>query len=497
MNEFHDCEIHSDSKPTQVAFCTDMVAEDAIQFVQGITSKEFFMKRMKPSRLTISEAKGVHVYSQHGREYIDACSGTFNVLLGYAHDRVMEAVHETLFLNGLSHHSSQIDSVPVESAKESILSVASSARKTRNLTVVDLKCATGGSTAVESAVRRAWCFGKRTVITIRGSHHGQTLASSLFSGMAFRRERIPFHIPVTQIDAPDALLHGRRRKDAVSQSLKQLRLAIEEAPTGAADVACLILEPVLGCGGGQTFPREWLSGLQETLNQFDIPLIVDETQTFGRIGGSALACSYYGIEPDMAVLGKGLSGIGLPATGAVLMKPKFDCLLPGEQSLTGGCNPVVCSAISATIRTLQTDLTGVGDTTLLQDVCRKGEFLRSCLNELKQQFSCITAVRGQDLMTGLHVSSSPQTWCPSTEPTESDCRLAEELVNAAFEHGLLTRTAGYGRIPFIKVRPALTISDAEITELVDRLGFAFESVTSRRFRPARVGHEAAVNATNI
>ncbi|MES1240682.1 MAG: aminotransferase class III-fold pyridoxal phosphate-dependent enzyme [Acidobacteriota bacterium] len=396
-------------------------------------------------------ASGCHLVAADGERYLDGCAGTFNINLGYGHPAVTEAVAGVM-ASGLPHLSSSFQHRHVEEAARALVDVSPPP-----ITHCHFKGSTGGSTAVEQAMRHAWvATGKRSFVTFRNSHHGQTIATTSLSGMPFRRNRLPVFQPVTHVEAPDCYRCPWKKNPATCnvECIDAIESAIDNAPTGEDDTAAFVGEPILGAGGGITPPKHWWAELQSRLSVRGILLIVDEVQTFGRTG-SFFAAEHYGIEPDMIAVSKGISGIGIPGAAALLMSENLRVLNSGERSLTSAGSVLACAAIEATIRVMR-------EPGFFEQARRSAEVLADRLLRLEQEFECIGTVRGFGLMTGIELVKSRSSKAP-------DVALTNQVVWECMKNRLLLRTSLYGRGSFVKVRPPLVITEDEVHDLCDRL----------------------------
>ncbi len=395
---------------------------------------------------------GCHLADAAGGRYLDGCAGTFNIGLGYGHPMVTEAVVRVL-ATGLPHVSSSFDHRQVTAAAQALVDVAPGA-----IEYCHFKGSTGGSTAVEQAMRHAWAAtGKRSFVAFRDSHHGQTIATTGLSGMPFRRNRLPVApLPVTHVDAPDCFRcrWGKTPDSCGLECIGAIERALDAAPTGEDDVAAFVGEPILGAGGGVTPPKPWWGELKSRLDARGVLLIFDEVQTFGRTG-SFFAAGYYGVDPDMIAVSKGISGIGIPGAAALLMTENLRVLGTAERSLTSAGSVLACAAVEATIQVMR----GPG---FFENARRSGEVLADRLERMAREFERVGTVRGFGLMTGLEMVRSGSDRAP-------DAELAHRVVDECMKNGLLLRTSHYGRGGFVKVRPPLVIGEDEAHDLCDRL----------------------------
>lgn len=397
-------------------------------------------------------AAGCELFDAAGDSYLDGCAGTFNINLGYGHPVVTKAVAEVM-ATGLPHLPSSFHHQRVEAAARALVEIAPGA-----ISHCHFKGSTGGSTAVEQAMRHAWvATGKRSFVAFRGSHHGQTIATTSLSGMPFRRNRLPIAaVPVVHVDPPDCYRcpWGKNPNTCKMECIGAIERAIDSSPTGENDTAAFIGEPILGAGGGVAPPKHWWAELQSRLSARRILLIFDEVQTFGRTG-SFFAADYYGVEPDLIVVSKGISGIGIPGAAALLMRERLRLLSAAERSLTSAGSVLACAAIESTIQVMK-------QPSFFESARRSGEVLADRLMRMAREFECIGVVRGFGLMTGIELVRNRASKAP-------DMALTNRIVDECMKNRLLLRTSFYGRGSFVKIRPPLVISEDEVHDLCDRL----------------------------
>jgi len=161
------------------------------------------------------------------------------------------------------------------------------------------------------------------------------------------------------------------------------------------DVAAIIVEPIQGEGGIRLAERIYLQKLRNYCDEYDILLIFDEIQCgIGRTG-YFFAKDYYGVQPDIMTLAKGLGG-GMPI-GAFLCNAKVgEAIEFGDHGTTFGGNPLACAAALATLQVIH-------DEDLLEAAREKGKWLMDQLNQMKTGFPIIKEVRGLGLMIGVEL----------------------------------------------------------------------------------------------
>jgi 4-aminobutyrate aminotransferase len=404
----------------------------------------------------VAHANGLRLTTEDGSEYLDACSGTFNVGLGYGNKHVINAITSTM-QSGLLHGSSLLQTRTISRAEEMLVAIAP-----KGLDRAHLKGCTGGSTAVEQAIRHVWAFnGRRRIVGFQGGHHGQTIASSIVSGMPFRKLRLHhISVPTESVPPPDCYRCPFRKRP------ETCKLECADAVLNAVDgkdndlAAAFLAEPIMGAGGGIVPSRYFWLKVSEGLHKRGVPLILDEVQTFGRVGGY-LAADYFGVKPTMVVLAKSISGVGLPGAGALLLPSRYCLLEQGERSLTWGGANIVSAAICATLEIM-------GHPGFFEHTRKTAALLNDGLERIASQNDRVGCVRGVGLMTGIEIVKSKK----SREP---EPKFASALVNACKLHRLIVRQSEYGRGSFVKIRPALTISCDEVVEICTKLEAALRT----------------------
>lgn len=391
--------------------------------------------------IRVASADGLWLTAEDGKRYIDACAGTFNVGPGYKHPIVIEAVQAAIS-SGLLHGSGILRPAIIDRAEAELASIAPSP-----IDRCHLKGSTGGSTAVEQAVRHAWAVtGRSGIIAFQDGHHGQTIFASLASGMEFRSSRIRgVTADIIRVPPPDCY-QCPFKKDPETCKMEcaaAIADAIDERTAGRDhNIAAMVAEPILGAGGGVIPPNGYWEIVSEILRKKEILLIADEVQTFGRVG-CFFASSYFNSQPDIIAVAKSISGIGVPGSGAVLLQTKHCILTESERSLTWGGSHLVAAAIVATLSVMSSH--GFFDRT--REVAAK---LAESLERICRTHEMVGLVRACGLMAGIEIVASKQT-------RETAARRAKMLVDQCRATGLLLRQNDYGFGGFIEIRPAFSL----------------------------------------
>ncbi|MFF8998195.1 aspartate aminotransferase family protein [Streptomyces achromogenes] len=389
---------------------------------------------------------GIYLYDTEGRAYIDCASGTFNLSLGYSHPEVVKAMREQADL--LIHATSAFQTQPVNDLVRKLVDVSPP-----GLTRVHLKVS-GGSTANEGAVKMAQArTGRRDVITLFRSHHGQTLLTTAMSGESFRKTAFPVTVPGV-IHVPDPYCMRcfyRQHPDSCGLlCAERIEDFIDHSSSGG--VACLVVEPVSGSGGNIVPPDGYLAALRRICDERGIVLVFDEVQTgIGRTG-HMFAADHFGVRPDIITTAKGLGGSGAQVA-AILTTEELAGLDGDFHSFTYGGNVLAAAAAAKTL-----DI--VSRPAFLARVRAVGGYLLTRLRDLATRHRCVGDVRGIGLMIGLELVDGAG---------RPDNALTRHLARRGMDHGLVLRTSRYGRGNVLKIRPPLILTQAEADLICDRL----------------------------
>ena len=312
--------------------------------------------------------------------------------LGYGDAGLRQALHDAA--NGLVHTSNLYSTAPGERLATSLVEKSFADK---------VFLCNSGAEANEGAFKfaRRWSRGrgeaKHEIVALRGSFHGR-----LFATLA-ATDRPSYRVPFRPLTPGISI---------VERDIEDLRVAIDAETTAA-----VILEPVQGEGGVRVLDAGFVRELRALTKERDVLLIFDEIQCgLGRTG-TLFAYEHLGVEPDIMTLAKPIAG-GLPM-GAILVTEEVAATIkPGEHGTTFGGGPFVASVANYVFERLS-------DPDLLRHVSQTGAWFGKQLTDVARRSGRVRAVRGLGYMWGLDVMGA-----------------ASQVVNQAFDAGLLTCTAG-------------------------------------------------------
>ena len=310
--------------------------------------------------------------------------------------------------------------------------------------------ASTGAEAVDSAMKFARAAtGRPGLISCESSFHGVTLGPLSLVGDAFFQEGF------------GPLLPGCERVPFGDLARLEARLRSRQA-------AAFIVEPIQG--RQVTLPPDgYLRAAQELCRRYGTLFVIDEIQTGLGRSGTWFALEHWGLDPDVVLVGKALSGGYMPVAAMVTRRDVFQKAVGTlERSYvhqsTYGRNRLSMTAGLATMRIIERDR-------LIEHVTRIGGVLREGLTELQQRHEIIKEVRGIGLMIGIELQA----------PRSRVARLSWRLIHLASEglfpqliviplhrdHGVITMAAGKNDV--IKLLPPFTLSDAEARSFLEAL----------------------------
>lgn len=374
---------------------------------------ELLIPFCKKTPLSIERGKGVRVWDEQGKEYIDFTSGWAVTSLGHAHPVITQAITEQC--GKIIHNPNS--GLTYSPARARLLLAL---KKIVPPYIGKLFFVNSGAEANDAAIKLARKItGRRTVIAAERSFHGRTLATTSATGQTAHRKRFNVLVPhFTFVPFND---------------LGSAERAIDD------DTAAVLVEPVQGEGGIIVPDQGYLPGLSALCQRTGVLLIVDEIQTGFYRMGPAFASLQTGVRADFITMAKGIAG-GFPFGCVGVASHIVSSIEDNDHGGTYNGNPLGCAVASAVVEFM-----------LSIDVCRHVEMIGAMtiakLQRWKMEFpGLILDVRGKGLMIAI------QFFNPDT---------AAFVHDTCMEKGLLLNIK-HGTI--IRIFPALTVTKQEMDE---------------------------------
>jgi 2,4-diaminobutyrate 4-transaminase len=405
----------------------------------------------------IDSAKGATIRDVDGNLYIDWLAGICVLNLGHSNPAVTEAVRAQM---ERIWHALEIPTESRINFIEKLNSVMPGGMRDHSRFLLTVT----GADACEAAISLAkHVTGKRTMVAFEGAYHGVHHGIvSLTSSRKYLQTSGTVRLGVFHIPYPYAYRFPfpAAKGDEAKVILRYLEHLITDEHSGLDDPAGIILEPVLGEGGYVVPPDDFLPGLREIADKFQIPLIIDEVQAgFGRTG-KFWGCELTGTKPDIMCISKSV-GAGLPLS-LIAYREDYDETVPDAFHLgTYRGNPVATAAGAATIDYITKN-------NLLSRVTKLGAKAKSRFEEAATSSNKVGEVRGVGFMIGNEIVESKQTKTPSKDS-------AVKLRKTMFENGLLMHTCGhFGNV--LRFMAPLIISEGLLDKGLDIYEKALKSL---------------------
>ena len=431
--------------PTQARAASP--AKPASSLKQEMTRRQRLMGPNAPifysQPLTLVRGKGVWLYDENGRKYLDAYNNVPHV--GHCHPAVVKAAQRQMAR--LCTHTRYL-SPEVLDYHELLLSKFPSPLRS-----VVLTCT--GSEANDLALRIArLCTGQQGVIITDHTYHGNSTAVAEISS-AYRSQALPDHVCCIRAPQGGSADAPADRAMVKQRFLDEVRQAIAELQRRGKGVAALLLEPIFSTDGLYEAPKGYIKEAVALVRDAGGLYIADEVQSgFGRLGKHWWGFQAHGVVPDLVTLGKSM-GNGYPIGGVV-----------GKQALiaqfreqvmyfnTFGANHVACAAGRAVLEVIDTE-------NLMAQAQEVGSYLREQLRQLMVAHDCLGDVRGSGLFLGVELVSDRRRLTPDAAKTRA---VVEQMKQA----GVLVSYIGR-HDNVLKLRPPMPFGMAHARQFVRTL----------------------------
>jgi putrescine---pyruvate transaminase len=346
---------------------------------------------------------------------------------------------------------------------------------------------TGGSTAVDTAVRMVWyyqtCMGKpeKTDIVARDhSYHGSTyLSQSVGKRPGDRVEEFRYKLDgIHHLSPPNLYRRPERMSEAefCDGLVAEFEALIDRV--GADRIGGFIAEPIQASGGVIMPPKDYLRRMWEVCQRHDILFIADEVVTaFGRLGHWFASEAEFSVVPDMITCAKGLTSGYLPLGALIFSDRIWDVMAQkGERWFTSGFtysgHPVSCAAALKSIEIIETE-------GLLENAARVGDYFIDRLKGL-EALPLVGQVRGRRLMVCVENVANKLT----KEPLPDGVNESKRISDTAEAMGMMVRPMGHLNV----MSPPLVITEAQVDFVAETLEKAIRKVTDELVREGhRIG----------
>jgi ornithine--oxo-acid transaminase len=421
--------------PTAAISCADRV------YAEHVNPQWVRLLNLLDMNARYDRCAGCELFTTEGRRILDYLSGYCVHNIGHNHPAVVGAVRDELERSGPAMLQSHVPEVAAQLAER--LAALAGGRLSR------VFFASSGSEGIETAIKFARAHTRRPgLLYARNAFHGLTCgALSLMSDNFWTKGFGPLlpgteAVPFGSLEALEGTLASRR-------------------------FAAFIVEPIQAEAGIIVPDEDYLRRAQALCRRFGTLFVLDEVQTGMYRTGPFLAAHLYGIDPDMVVLAKALSG-GLIPVGAVLSTEEISDSVYSSlgralvHTSTYSENSLAMRAGLATLDALESERLGERAASL-------GEELRGRLAEALAPYEMVKEVRGAGMLSGIEFRAPRQLRL--RVPFEAFRQIHPAMFGQVMvmrmyrDHGILTQICG-NNFMVLKVAPPLVVSELQVEEFV-------------------------------
>jgi acetylornithine aminotransferase/acetylornithine/N-succinyldiaminopimelate aminotransferase len=327
--------------------------------------------------ILLHKGRGVHLYDDKGRKYLDFLSGIGVNALGYAHPAITKTISRQAKL--LVHTSNLFYHDYQGKLASALIEISGMDRAFFT---------NSGTEAWEAALKVARAYAKANtpaggepkwrILALEHAFHGRTFGSLATTHK--EKYRAPFAPVMPGVDFVkfNDVADLERKFDST--------------------VCAIGFEFVQGEGGVRPVSKAFAQKAQELARKNNALLIADEIQSgLGRTG-QWFAYQHYDIQPDLVTVAKPLAG-GLPLGALLASEKACGCIHPGMHGTTFGGGPLACSVALQLIQTLEKQK-------LLKHVRKVGDYMLTGLEKLQKKHGAIAEIRALGLMIGVELESA-------------------------------------------------------------------------------------------
>ena len=420
--------------------------------------------------IVLNQAKGIYVYDQNGKKYLDANSGLWNSVVGFDHPRMIEAAKKQYEKFSGYHSFFGRIAEPAVKLADKLIEISPFSKGKVFYT-------NSGSEANDTTVKLLWFINRqkgnpkrRKIITRINSYHGVTAVSASMTGKPYNSE---FGLPLDgfiHAACPHHWKFGQEGEDE-SAFTKRMGEDLENIiqKEGPDSIAGFFAEPVMGAGGVIPPSKGYFDLVQKILKKYDIPFIADEVICgFGRTG-NLWGSQTYNIQPDIVIASKcitsGFFPLGAVILGERMTQQMMDASYEAEEffhGFTAGGHPVGCALALEAIDIIINEK-------MIENVRRLEPIFMGGLKKF-EELDHIGEARGVGLMGALEMVQDKK----SKKSFDGSISIGERVANKCIENGLICRPLG----PSIVLCPPFITSDDEMEIIFDTLDKTLKKVFS-------------------
>jgi 4-aminobutyrate--pyruvate transaminase len=422
--------------------------------------------------VVISRGKGVRVWDDAGRDYIESVAGLWCAALGFDNERLVQAAANQMRKLPFYHAFTAKSHEPMIDLAEMLIARAP-------VPMSKVFFANSGSEANDSAIKMVWYLNnalgrpqKKKIIGRLKGYHGITIGSASLTGLPANHRSFDVPLPGFFHTITPHFYHGalpgESEDDFATRCADELeKLILEQGPD---TVAAMWAEPILGAGGVIVPPRGYFPKIQAVLRKYDVLLVGDEVICGFWRTGSYWGCQTFDIQPDILVCAKALSSSYLPISAVMVNEPVFQALAQESHVIgtfghgfTYSGHPVPAAVAIETLKIY--DEMQIGS-----HVGSVGPYMQT---ELRRRFAdhpLVGEVRGIGLIAAVELVADKASHTNFDPKAKVGARLTKLLE----DNGVIGRAVANDSLCF---SPPLIITRDEIDDMLSRVSKALDELT--------------------
>ena len=439
-------------------------SRDIAYVVHGYTNLE--AHKTEGPRI-VSEGKGVWIYDDAGKGYIEGLAGLWCTSLGFGEERLVQAATEQLRKLPYYH-------VFASRSHDAVIDLAERLVEMAPVPMSKAFFANSGSEAVDTVVKLVWYYNnaierpeKKKIISRIKGYHGVTVAAASLTGLPANHQ--DFDLPIAGIlhtDCPHYYRFGEdgeTEEDFATRCAASLEKLIQDE--GPDTVAAFIAEPVMGAGGVIVPPATYFEKIQAVLKKHDVLFVADEVICgFGRTG-NMWGSQTYDLKPDMLTCAKALSASYMPISAVLVSEPIYQAMVTESEKVgvfghgyTYAAHPVASAVALETLKIYE-------EIDIVARVQATSPHFQAAFASLAEH-PLIGDVQGVGLLVGMEIVQDKAT----RQAFDAAEKVGLRVEKHCLSHGLISRAIG----DRIAICPPLIIDEGQIDEIAAALSKALD-----------------------
>ena len=422
--------------------------------------------------IVMTRGKGVRVWDDTGKEYIEAVAGLWCASLGFDNERLVQAAATQMRKLPFYHAFAAKSHEPMVDLAEMLIARAP-------VPMSKVFFANSGSEANDSAIKMIWYLNnalgrplKKKMIGRWKGYHGITIGAASLTGLPANHRSFDVPLPGFIHAATPHFYHGANPGESEDDFATRLAQELEDMilKEGPDTVAAMWAEPIMGAGGVIVPPAGYFPKIQAVLHKYQVLLVVDEVICGFWRTGQYWGSQTLGIEPDILVCAKALSASYLPISAVLVNQFVFDALAKESNAIgtfghgfTYSGHPVPAAVAIETLKIYDEMNMGA-------HVGAVGPHLQ---NELRRRFAghpLVGEIRGAGLIAAVELVADKA----SHKNFDPGAKVGARVMKLCEQNGVILRAVANDSLCF---SPPLVITNEEIDDMLDRVGASLDELT--------------------